>query len=277
MLTVMKTVYAMAIRRPCSGRHGQFTPLFLLAFTGTGKQSRSEYSNVAQDLTFAGLFHLKEAYIRHPSLCDVALEWWLASMVEPSTAKRPSEPKKVNSVHQSADAVVKPTSDFLSTEKERRWSPEDCERLLKGKNEGKSYWEISKSMPNHTPEQCHNKWKNSKGHPTVKVPGPHSHWSANEDSVLFSSRIKRETWDEIRAKIPGRSLAACRKRFHTMQRDRETKFKQRSSNEDEDDAEDSVEYDEVDEEDETVGREETGAQSTKEEILMDNEADADGD
>lgn len=162
--------------------------------------------------------------------------------------KRPSEPKKVDSGSQDAEALVKPISHSPFPAKWSQWSPEDWKKLVQGKKEGKTYEEISKSIPNHTEQQCEYEWKKGTRKPQPAC-DTGNRWSRDEDDICVSCRMNGETWVEISGKLPGRTPEACRL-HHYRSHPQMSKLERRGSCEAEAEDEDSVGDDGVDEEEE---------------------------
>ena len=100
----------------------------------------------------------------------------------------------------------------------KRWRPDEEDRLVELRNQGKSWEEISASFPDRSWGAMKVKYYSLTGQsaPTSKRKKGKP-WTSAEDKRMLKLLKDGLTWDEIAAKLPGRSRTAVYNRYYRRQ------------------------------------------------------------
>ena len=115
------------------------------------------------------------------------------------------------------------------------WSPEEIERLMRLREEGKSWGEIAQALPGRNWKSAKDKYyKMTKTKPAKDTPGRRGEsrrkhqqkprkktkskkWTAREDRELIKMKEENMKWKGIAERLPGRSTNAAKRRYFNLQ------------------------------------------------------------
>ena len=144
--------------------------------------------------------------------------------VRPVGAKEGVEAEKDKGDAKASDSGASESEKGISAEPERKvitielpkaWTPEDDQKLLQMRGEGKTFADCG-TVLGRTPHACESRLQRLKAQgPIAGLLPPSRSWSAEEDAVL------RENWAKMLARdivylLPGRSLKAVYTRAQTL-------------------------------------------------------------
>jgi Myb-like DNA-binding domain len=95
-----------------------------------------------------------------------------------------------------------------------RWSQAEDVLLRRLKNRGLSWKDISTQLPGRNPHACSRRYHRRLSIPTIA--SRKGKWLAEEVSKLNGLRDAGMEWDMISKQLPGRTLAACRRKRDTL-------------------------------------------------------------
>ncbi|KAG6053941.1 hypothetical protein E4U17_004219 [Claviceps sp. LM77 group G4] len=160
----------------------------------------------------------------------------------------------------------------------RFWTEEENELLLELKERGKSYEYLSVVF-GRTVMACQRHFQEcrfeiERQDPNVQFRGRVKRWKMEEDRLLLQLKESDRSWEEIADTFPRRNIAACKRRYRILIRNRdEAEHEARVEEDDEEyDEEEDEAYDEEQEEEEEGCNEEVD-QECDDEVKIKSEDD----
>ncbi|KAG6141496.1 hypothetical protein E4U22_000184 [Claviceps purpurea] len=136
----------------------------------------------------------------------------------------------------------------------RFWTEEENELLLQLRERGRSYEYLS-TVFGRTPMACMRHFQDcrfeiERRDPNAQFRGRVKRWKLEEDRLLLQLKESGRSWEEISDTFPRRNIAACKRRYRILTKDRDEEDDEECDGEgdEEYDEEEEEEYDEEEEE-----------------------------
>ncbi|KAG5954943.1 hypothetical protein E4U58_007392 [Claviceps cyperi] len=165
-----------------------------------------------------------------------------------------------------------PRRDGLQANSSRFWTEEENQLLLELRERGKS-WGYLSAVFGRTITACIRhfqdcRFETERYDPNVQFRGRVKRWNPEEDRLLFQLKESGRSWEDISDTFPRRNIAACKRRYRILTKDRDEE-----EEEEYDEEEEEEEYDEEEEEEEYDEEEEVEGKECDEEVKIKTEND----
>ncbi|KAG6021794.1 hypothetical protein E4U19_005469 [Claviceps sp. Clav32 group G5] len=151
-------------------------------------------------------------------------------------------------------------SDSQWVNPSRFWTEEENEVLLALRERGESYEHLS-FVFGRTPMACERHFQELRSeierrNPNVHFRGRIKRWKMEQDRLLLQLKESGRSWEEISDTFPRRNIAACKRRYRILTRNRdEAEHEARVEEDDEEYDEEEEEEEEEEERNEEVNKE----------------------